>query len=364
MPDITMGIYLKNNKYIFNKMGRVMDRKWFDLAFVCLASGALVTETNVAWGGVTLLAAKTNVAPKLDGIVDGVWNKGTPVTIPVVGGRNLPGGKTKVMLKALYTDTMVYFLAQYKDPTQSLSRTPWQKQKDGSWKKLKSPDAEEKGENRYSEDKLSLMWNISTPGFETKGCMVACHLRDGGDPYGKKYTPKPNERLDMWHMRAVRTAPVGKMDDQYVDGTRFDKEKSPGAGRHSDPDTGGGSKNNETKDKKMPMYALLGNKVAPPYWIFDSRKVPFDNTKYKAGDMVPSVLVAPFKGDRGNIAAKMFWKNGVWTHEIARKRVTGSEFDVQFNNLAKAYAFGVAVMDNTGDRHAYDVGVQVMKFQK
>lgn len=339
-----------------------MDRKCIGLAVAFLISGALATKE--AWGGEILWATKTSTAPKLDGTVDPVWNKTKPVKILVFGGKNLPGGKTSVTLKALYTNTMVYFLVQYKDRTQSLNRFPWKKQKDGSWKVLKDPKAQKGDENLYYEDKLSFNWNISTPGFETQGCAVACHLGEKGKPYGNKYTPKPGERLDMWHMKSVRTAPVGQMDDQYVDNTRFDKDKSPEAGRKSDPNTGGGYKNNENASKTMPLYALLGNKVAPPYWLFDAKKVPFDNSKYKAGDKVPSIIVAPSKGDRGDIAAKMLWKSGVWTYEIARKRVTGSEFDVQFNNLAKAYAFGVAVFDNAQVRHARDVGVHIMKFQK
>ena len=45
------------------------------------------------------------------------------------------------------------------------------------------------------------------------------------------------------------------------------------------------------------------------------------------------------------------------TIEIARKLVTGSDFDVQFNDPKKQYAFGVAVFDNAQVRHAYTPGV-------
>jgi hypothetical protein len=69
------------------------------------------------------------------------------------------------------------------------------------------------------------------------------------------------------------------------------------------------------------------------------------------------VVVGPFTGDRGDIAAKHVWKDGVMTIEIARKLVTGSDFDVQFNDPKKQYAFGVAVFDNAQVRHAYTPGV-------
>jgi hypothetical protein len=78
---------------------------------------------------------------------------------------------------------------------------------------------------------------------------------------------------------------------------------------------------------------------------------------------VPGIIVAPFVGDRGDIAAKHVYKDGVRTVEISRKLVTGSEFDVQFSDLRKDYAFGVAVFDNAQVRHAYMPGVLRMKFE-
>jgi hypothetical protein len=96
----------------------------------------------------------------------------------------------------------------------------------------------------------------------------------------------------MW-AKTSRTGTVGQVDDQYVDSTRYDKEKSPEAGRKSDP---------------------------------------------KTGDEVPGILVAPFTGDRGEISARYSYLDGVRTVEVARKPVTGSEFDVQVRH---AFSTGV-----------------------
>jgi hypothetical protein len=43
--------------------------------------------------------------------------------------------------------------------------------------------------------------------------------------------------------------------------------------------------------------------------------------------------------------------------------VTGNEFDVQFSDLKKEYAFGVAVFDNAQVRHGYSTGVFKLKFE-
>lgn len=326
-------------------------------ALLALAAGtAYAKEKDV------LEAVKVKTPPKLDGKMDAAWKKARPLTIKVIDGANLPGGETDVTLRAVYTKDMVYFLAQYKDATQSFRRSPWQKQADGTWKKLKDPNDKGGDNNLYYEDKFGWAWNLSSPDFEKQGCASACHTGEG-KPYGNKYTEKAGERLDMWHLKSVRTGSLGQVDDGYVDDTRHDKEKSPGAGRKNDPKTGGGYNDNQTDDKKMPKFALKGNKPASPYWIVDAEKEPFDDTKYKAGDEVPGILVAPFEGDRGDVAVSMKWEKGMWTIEFARKLVTGSEFDVQFSDLKKAYPFGIAVFDNAQVRHAYDPNVHFLKFK-
>jgi hypothetical protein len=45
--------------------------------------------------------------------MEDAWKAAEPLTVKVVGGRNLPGGSTEVTLRALYTADMVYFLVQY-----------------------------------------------------------------------------------------------------------------------------------------------------------------------------------------------------------------------------------------------------------
>lgn len=333
--------------------------------FACLGfTGALLTlfpASLQAEDKAFLEAAPVKGAPKLDGKVESLWKQAKPLTIKVVDGANLPGGETDVTLRAIYTQDTIYFLAEYKDATQSFRRSPWQKQPDGSWKQLKDPADKGGDNNLYYEDKLGWAWNINTPDFETAGCAIACHTGEG-KPFGNKYTNTAGETFDLWHFKGVRTGPTDQLDDGYVDNTTYDKAKSPNAGRKTDPKTAGGYVDNLTDDKKLPKYGRKKNKPAPPYWIFDSEKVPFDDAKYKPGDEVPGILIAPFVGDRGDVLTGMKWRKGVWTIEFARKLVTGSQFDVQFNDLKKTYSFGIAVFDNAQIRHAYDTDVHFLKF--
>ena len=64
----------------------------------------------------------------------------------------------------------------------------------------------------------------------------------------------------------------------------------------------------------------------------------------------PAVLVAPSVGDRGDVKARGFWRNGEWTVEFARRLSTGSPFDIAFRG--ELY-LGVAPFDNAESKHAY-----------
>ncbi len=332
------------------------------VTFLMLGVGLLVLASPGMAQQNVLVAQKVAGPPTLDGVTEDLWKQAAPFTFKVVGGRHLTGGSTEGTLRAVYTSDMVFFNLQYKDPTDSVRREPWQKQANGSWKKLTDPEDKGGDNNLYYEDKFAIAWNISSPAFEQRGCMSACHTGEG-KPFGNKYTANPGERLDMWHWKGVRTGSVGQIDDQYVDHTRSDRDKAPEAGRKSDPKTGGGYSDNVSDDKKAPKFALKGNTPAPPYWIVDSEKEAFDDSKYKPGDEVPGIIASPFTGDRGDISARHTYKDGMRTVEFSRKLVTGSEFDVQFNDLKKEYPFGVAIFDNAQVRHAYSTGVFKLKFE-
>jgi hypothetical protein len=309
--------------------------------------------------GNNLVSKWVSTPPSVDGEIDPVWEETTPITIQVAGGANM--GKTEVTLKSLYTDDTIFFLAQWADPTKSLERFPWEKQPDGSWKQLQTKKKEH-DENTYYEDKLSFIWNIddSIKGFNQNGCFVTCHAGEAGKAYGNKYTADPGEMGDIWHWKSVRTNPVNQVDDQYLDSTRYDPEKSPEAGRHGDPKEGGGYKSNVNEAGDAPAFTSP-TQPAPPYWILDDEKQPFKDT-YNPGDKIAGIIVSPFVGDRGDIVGKGVYKDGKWTVEIARKLVTGSKYDVQFSDTAKKYYFGVAVFDNAQVRHAFSMGAYSLEF--
>lgn len=335
----------------------------------------LVLAATLAFGQKSLVSVRTDQAPTLDGVADAVWAKAqeykfTLDKLPYEPSNGYKGAKkATVSMKSLYDADNVYFLMEWTDPTESFERSPWVKQGDGSWKKLKNPDSTGH-DNTYYEDKMAIFWNINTKDFERRGCATVCHKARGGKlagqpdtSPGRKYTNKPGETVDMWHWKGVRTGPVGQVDDQYVDDTRDPKQNAEW-GRKSDVKTGGGYVDNVNAAKNGP--AFMNAAGGPKYWVLDDAKVPFAD-KFKAGDVVGGIVVAPFTGSRGDISAKAAWKAGKWTIEMQRKLVTAGdkvkEQDVQFADLKKTYTFGVAVFDNSQINHLYQEGVHRLTFK-
>jgi len=336
---------------------------------IALALAALSLGAS-AFAADTLVAAKVATPPKLSaGAADAAWKSAQALSVPLAGGMNFKDGGTTLALKAVYSGDTIYFLVQYADPTESVRRSPYVKGADGKWTKLIDPEDKGGDNNKYYEDKLAIIWNIggSIKAFGQAGCMAACHAGEPGKPFGNKYTAAAGQTGDIWHLKSVRTGYIGQVDDQFLDDTRFDKDKAPEAGRKSDPKAGGGYADIKLVDGKpefMNKSGIPANKKGGSYFVKDADKAPFDDSKYKPGDEVASILVAPFTGDRGEIGAAIKWAGGKWTMVFSRKLVTGSKFDVQFDKLDGTYEFGVAAFDNAQVRHAVHMGALKLKFAK
>ncbi|WP_296491859.1 ethylbenzene dehydrogenase-related protein [Rhodoferax sp.] len=324
----------------------------------------------------SLVATFTSTAPNPEaGAADPVWSKAKPVSAELTGGVNFgakPGakGESVVTLKAAYTADMLYMLIQYKDPTNSIRRGPFQKQADGSWKKLKDPADKGGDDNVYYEDKWAMIWpaNAATAvQFDKEGCAMACH-EGQTKPYGNKYTNQPGQILDMWHMKGQRTGPLGFVDDQYTDDTRYDPKTAPNAGRKGDPGPVGGEYTNIALVDGKPAFmdrAAKATNAGGNFYIKKGDQVPFDDSKFKVGDEVASIIINPLTGtDRGDVRTANTYANGMHTSVVSRKLVTGSKFDVQFADMSARYGFGFAAFDNAQVRHATSDDTMYLVFAK
>lgn len=315
----------------------------------------------------TLTSMLVEEAPTVDGVADEEFWADAPVfEIDVERGAN--SEETTVMMRSVYTEDSVYFLVEWADPTESFLRAPWEMQEDGTWLQLKDPEDLGGDNNVWYEDKFAFIWNInnSIAFFEEEGCSVACHLSEEGDPkpYGNKLTEEEGEMGDIWHWKSVRN--LNQLHDQYLDHTEY-SEDTPSAGRHSDPKDSGGYINNVNEDKTAPLYMPAGDdfpRDGNPGYLIESEMVEFDPAMFEAGDRVPGIYKSEFVGDGGDIAGGWRWEDGMWTLEIGRALVTGSEYDVQFDDLTAAYYFGVAPFDNAQVRHMYHQDAIALIFEQ
>ncbi len=330
--------------------------------------------------------------PTVDGFYDAVWSVAVPVSLRVSGGW---GDAEFVTVKAAYDDTYLYMLVTWDDDRSSKRRQPWVKQLDGTWKTLaaKTPapetgvtwsaylaSAEEEDPTRFNyEDKLAIMWNTygagTVAGFEQSGCAVTCHdptqANRPGTSYNateawgaaKKYTNAAAELADLWHWKLVRNNQHAKADDQYV---RYWVPGPTGAadgGRASD--AGAAGYGNNPALNGGPQYRGPSGGI-PEYYIFDNQKVLLTAPELAAltvGAEIANMITTGPTGGRADIDAKGLWNAGSWNLEVRRKLVTGDATDVQFDDLARKYAFGVAVFDNAQIEHRYSSVVARLAFK-
>jgi hypothetical protein len=198
------------------------------LAVAAALLGSCATQEAAAPPNV-LVAARVNTAPVLDAMAnDAAWASAKAITIDLEDGANFAEGKgeSTVTLKAAYTADMLYMLIQYKDPTNSVRRGPYQKQADGSWKKLKDPADKGGDDNVYYEDKWAMLWptnEATAKQFDKEGCAMACHE---GTNQALRQQVHQHAGPDPGHVahEGQRTGPLGFVDDQYTDDTRYRPE--------------------------------------------------------------------------------------------------------------------------------------------
>lgn len=353
--------------------------------------------------GNVLVAPRVSTAPTIDGVADdAVWDLAesimvaTSVTdIPSFAG--YAGRSHQVELRAAYDDSFVYFQARYNDATLDSDRQTWYVDPaTGLWMQESArPLFDSTGvqtHRAFYEDKFSLMWQASpVVDFPEVGCNIACHVglspfSNEGGKTALKYTNSSGEILDMWHFKWVRSAgsEIPTMDDQYTNWT----STASNGGRHSDPGTNSYVNNKQTLDGlDFPLY-VRPNAVSSYYWITPDEILSGDAAQVlsanPSGDLTlsdgsvllasnpdyqrdgqfrpPSIYTRIPAEDRADITAVAVHEGGFWTIEIRRARVTGSDVDVQFDNTAEDYPFGVAVFDNAQIAHATSSEVFFLRF--
>jgi hypothetical protein len=251
----------------------------------------------------------------------------------------------KILLKTLYDQERVYFLASWPDETPSKSSLTWVHRED-KWEL-----------HQAGQDGLAIFWPIrdSVSNFDQTGCGVICHDSGRFAKSKRMFTNGKEELADRWLWRPILSEVGDRLSDGYLDST----VKRDRRGAHKDDSTGlkftAGygemvMKENsvEVNGTKRP-YLMPKDPGSPVVVLLEKQgvEIDWDKVDFPSGTQLPGVLVtSKMEGDSADIQGKGVWEDGMWTLEFTRKLVTTSEKDVQFDDLKKVSYFGIAIFDN------------------
>lgn len=312
--------------------------------------------------------------PVLDGRSDdGIWKNAPQVTINTVRGANLPGGETKVKIKAVTYKNDSYWLFVWQDPTRSQKHLPLQKTEAG-WRVLQTEFGKQ-DEDGFYEDKFAMMLShspeIAGAGTVHLGPQPLKNKPSAAGGRGLHYTDD-GAIVDLWHWKSVRTGAIKQMDDNFFGPPKpaYQWERRYKGGYAVDPKAGGGYGMNwkyyyddlvTPKRLPKPEYSPRLGEVDLDQLVSDDgiwamnwlHTQPWskENDNYHIGTIIPSVVVNEgMRGDRGDITAVGHWQDGQWTLEARRKINTDSKYDVAITNDVYIW---VAVFDHSQTRHSY-----------
>lgn len=361
-----------------------------------LASSATVCILIIAlfaiWvfnNSTTLNAVYTQELITVDGRAnEKSWQNAPSVSVVTEHGANLYEGQSKVTIKALYDKANIYFHITWQDPTRSQKHLPLLKTKQG-WQ-IQQSGFVKADENQFYEDKFAILLANADMFANVKSIHLGKQpLTDKPEPLNSRgfhYTTN-NKIYDLWHWQSVRSNMHYQADDSHFGPPlvvaksfprTFEERKDGTYGRYTagyqkDPPNGsdwsGISMNWETykgaftQPRRLPIEEddlkslkdiSLNTDISDEgnWWLtWDDTKPysPIDDN-YPIGTLLPSVLITSQRmGDRGNIEAYGYWKEGCWHLEMKRALNTNSPYDVALNNQTYLW---FAVFDHTQTRHS------------
>lgn len=359
-----------------------------------------------------LISVKTGTPPSIDGTIEAMWNNSPKLqfttAVPEVTGDVFRGYTGNIIpsvtLRSAYDATNIYFLLEWTDPTQSLSRLPWY------FDPASQQWAQEKGAPTFSasgaiirpafyEDKVGFLWNInnSVSGWNTATCYKSCHTGlPASDGSSRHFTNTASEKIDMWHWKSVRGGVNGAF--QFEDQNQINKYPN---GRQGDP-------GNDVYANNVQSLVITGSSPAvtvsvPKYvipaksnygWILNSEITagtaktitavsatgvltlsdgstidPTVGTDYQriglgiGAKSIPGLTINAYTGSRGDISCKAVYTGSGWILEFTRAlKTTDDIYDVDFSSLADQY-FGIGIFENAQIAHSIKPNL-VLKFKK
>jgi hypothetical protein len=359
-----------------------------------------------------LVSIKVASPPAIDGIVEGMWANSPKLqfatVVPEVTGNVFRGYDGNIIpsatLRSAYDDKYIYFLAEWSDPTKSLSRQPWYfDTATHRWaQEIGAPTFSATGaitRPAFYEDKLALLWNInnSVLGWNAATCYKSCHTGlPATDGSSRHFTNSPNEKIDMWHWKSVRGGVNGGF--QFEDQHQYNNYPN---GRKGD--AGNDVYVNNTQKLNITGSSPAISVSVPKYvipnksdygWILESEIAagtvktvtavdangvltlsdattidPNIGTDFQrvglgvGAKAIPGLTINAYTGSRGDLPCKATYTGTGWILEWKRLLKTeDTVYDVDFSSLADQY-FGFAIFENAQIAHSIKPNLRLV-FQK
>ena len=305
-------------------------KKLFFLFAVLFAFQMLNAQTTITVGAGT---------PTLDGVLSpGEWNA-TSITT-----------STGVTLNAMADGQYLYMAAHWTDTTESIYKNKLSF--DGStWTKT------------GDEDRIAFFFDMGLTGTDGANCATFCHIPVMSTTSGK---------ADLWHWKAVRSNPMGYVDDNYVDSLNRQGDTGTSAaadnllvnGRPSYMSTNGATVNPDflaIDDAAYNGFDPFKTFVLPHVL---ERAITFDTlVTFTAGNYIPGYRLRIPTDDRASVMAAGKWESGAWTVEFMKP------YDGTANDFAvvpgSSVNFTYEIFDNEGATHwqnGFDATILTLDF--
>jgi hypothetical protein len=207
-----------------------------------------------------------------------------------------------------------------------------------------------------NEDRIALMFDISTTDWGTggTGCAIYCHVGETPGDGGRMRTNNAGETLDMWHWKAARSNPMGFADDKHV---IWADAVDTTTGTRKGDDGSSVDSNNRDAAGTLPAFMAENDPGANATFLINipqgsARAVPFDpSAAHQAGDTIAGHVLQAAHSSRAGLKAQGSYSAGVWTVILSRPQTTNTPTqDVQFDlsNAANLYGFSAAIFNNAG----------------
>jgi hypothetical protein len=298
-------------------------------------------------------------APEIDGRdMDGTWDIALETKVPtwqINDGTPQPG--TKIYIRAVYSDTQIYFVFRWPDKTRHDRMGQW-RFSNGRWQaKAEWPDA------------LSLHWQATAKvdDFGLGGCAVLCHTTGRFKKFPRMATRQEDALVDEWYWNAFVAEKGGRPGDGFLDNqVKFippgsstppfrSAHPSVSAAHGSD---GSGARMPETVGG-VPLFLNAkktgGKQTVPRFQMVEGQRIPSQSSD--GGEPVKKVLPLylsgpPEGGSSADISGGASWSDGFWVLELSRALKTNDKRDAQLDPSEKNYSIGLAVWDGaTGNQH-------------